>query len=486
MNKTANRMFRKTLLLLLISLSLHAQHAFVDSLKITSEAGVLTATDRTPFLLRSRQYGTVPMEPNLVYLNTRVAKEYKGGRTWDYGFALEPHLNAGKTTEFLLPEAYLKGRVGPLEIYAGRRREVMGLIDTLGSMGSYIWSGNALPVPKVDLGFRQFVPLLKNGLIALKGNFAHGWLGSGDSVQNILLHQKSLYLRLGKPTWKVRIIAGFNHQAQWGGKPTRPYVDRISGQMITKYDASLENYIRVISGVSVGAQTSLTWDDVEGLPANEAGNRVGNHLGTLDLGFELEAGHALIKIYRQSIYEDGSLFYLSTISDGLTGLSIAAKNDFNLCLEYLDTRHQGGEIYYGNVPELRGLDNYLNNGIYRDAWTYQGKTLGNALLNPYHENPAAFPAGHKYIPNYIYNNRVQAFHTHARYRVRKNVLLSTQVISAMNYGHYLLPVEGRQLSLRQTGQLPLSHFDLLISLAADTGDYYPASYGLQVGIRKQW
>src|SRR5690606_11004519 len=146
----------------------------------------------------NRHYGVVPLEPNLVYLNTRVEKTYRRGRTWDYGFALEPHVNAGKNSQFLLPEAYAKGRVGPLEIYAGRRREVQGLIDTVGSMGSYIWSGNALPVPKVDIGFRDFVPLLKNGLVAIKGHFAHGWLGSGDSVQNILLHQKSLYLRLGK------------------------------------------------------------------------------------------------------------------------------------------------------------------------------------------------------------------------------------------------------------------------------------------------
>ncbi|MCD8539147.1 MAG: capsule assembly Wzi family protein [Leadbetterella sp.] len=395
-------------------------------------------------------------------------------------------MNAGKTSQFLLPEAYVKGRFGALEVYAGRRREIMGLTDTTGTMGSYIWSGNALPVPKIDIGFRQFVPLLKNGLISVKGNFAHGWLGSGDSVQNVLLHQKSLYLRLGKPQWKIRVIAGFNHQAQWGGRPAKPYVDRISGQLITQYDVSFENYLRVVSGVSVGAQTGLTWDDIDGLPGNEAGNRVGNHLGSIDIGTEFEVGRYRVKIYRQSIYEDGSLFYLSNISDGLTGLSLSGGKDFNLCLEYLDTRHQGGEIYYGNIPELRGRDDYFNNSVYRDAWTYQGKAIGNPLLNPYHENPDVFPAGRKYIPNYIYNNRVQAFHVYAQYTILGNLSLSTRILSAVNYGSYLLPLDLRQFSFRQTAKVPMAHFDLLVSLAGDAGKYYPASYGLQVGIRKQW
>lgn len=478
---------RKILFLFFISLSLQAQNAFLDSLKITSEAGILTASGNTPFLLRSNQYGLVPLEPHILYLNTRLIKEYTPARTWDYGFGIEPHLNAGKASQFLLPEAYVKGRLGPLEVYAGRRREIMGLTDTIGTMGSYIWSGNALPVPKIDVGFRQFVPLLKNGLLSVKGNFAHGWLGSGDSVQNILLHQKSLYFRLGKPQWKIRFIAGFNHQAQWGGRPTNPYIDEMSGQLITKYDVSFENYLRVISGVSIGSQTGLPRDSIAGLPANEAGNRVGNHLGTIDIGTEFEVGGYIVKIYRQSIYEDGSLFYLSNISDGLVGISLSGNKDFNLCLEYLDTRNQGGDIYYGNIPELRGIDNYFNNSIYRDSWTYKGKTIGNPLLNPYHENPGTFlPSGRKYIPNYIYNNRVRAFHAHVQYKVAGNITLSTRIIAATNYGLHRLPLDHQQFSFRQAAKVPLINFDLLVSLAADIGQYYPNTYGLKLGISKQW
>lgn len=477
---------RKILLLFIIPFSLKAQTTFLDSLKMESEAGVVTATGTTPFLLRSNQYGVIPQQANFFYVATRLYKEYEGWKKWDYGFGLEGHINAGKTSQFLLPEAYLKGKAGALEIYIGRMREVMGLVDTVGTMGSYIWSGNALPVPKIDIGFRNFVPVVKSGLLSVKGNFAHGWMGNGDSVQNILLHQKSLYLRLGKPDWKIRFLAGVNHQVQWGGRPANPYIDPISKQLITRYDVSLENYFRVVSGVSIGEQTGLPIDSVTGLPGSEAGNRLGNHLGTIDIGTELVVGDILIRVYRQSIYDDGSLFFLSNISDGLTGISLSGKKGLNLCFEYLDTRNQGGRIYYGNIAELRGIDDYFNNYVYHDAWTYKGKTIGNPLLNPYHENPLSIPEKYKVVPNRIYNSRVQAFHIHARYQLADKVALTTRAIYSKNYGTYLVPRDLQQLSLQQTGHVPLKHFDLLVSLAADIGKYYPDSYGVKLAIRKQW
>jgi hypothetical protein len=356
----------------------------------------------------------------------------------------------------------------------------------LGTMGSYIWSGNALPVPKIDIGIRSFTPLTKNGLLSIKGNFAHGWLGSGDSVQNVFLHQKSLYVRIGKPKWNIKIITGFNHQAQWGGKPTRPYMDAISGQMITKYDVSFENYLRVLTGISIGNQTGQAWDEIEGVPANEAGNRVGNHLGTIDLGAELKIGENLLKIYRQSIFEDGSLFYLNNITDGLTGLSLSSPQGFNICLEYLDTRSQGGPIYYGNIPELRGRDNYFNNTVYRDSWTYKGKTIGNPLLNPYHENPEAFGDSRKISSNYILNNRVQALNLNIHYLIFKKYRLNTVILSSKNGGHQTLPLDLKQISLGQTVRTSLPHFDIQASVSADIGQYFQNTYGVKVGLLKKW
>lgn len=478
---------RKTILLIVSSLSAFAQNSFTDSLIISTEAGIISATDNTPFLLRSKKYGVVPLESNLFYINTRLVREYSPAKKFDFGFGLEPHINVSKKTEFLLPEAYVQARYKALELYVGRKREVFGLVDTVGTMGSYAWSGNALPVPKIDIGIRQFTPIVKSGLLAIKGNFAHGWLGSGDSVQNVLLHQKSLYVRLGKPAWKIKLIAGINHQAQWGGKPTVPYYDEISGQTIEKYDVSFQNYLRVLTGVSIGEQTKLEWDEVTGLPANEAGNRVGNHVGSIDLGTQFEIGKFTVLVYRQSIFEDGSLFYLSNISDGLTGMGISGPNKFKFTIEYLNTKNQGGPIYYGNIPELRGVDNYFNNSVYRDSWTYKGKVIGVPLLNPYYESPAAFVEyERKFNTNYIYNNRVAAININSTYLIHRKYITRSQLIFSQNYGHYKLPINNKQYSWLQAASVPFKNLLFTIELSGDHGKYLPNSIGANVGVKKIW
>lgn len=464
-----------------------SQNSLVKAIDITSKAGVITSTDNTPFLLRANQYDLVPVEPHTLYLNTSFIKPYdSSGKAFDYGYGLEPHINLGSNSQFLLPEAYVKAKWKAIEIYAGRRREVMGYVDTLGTMGSYIWSGNALPIPKIDIGIREFTSFTKNGLLAIKGNLAHGWFGKGDSVQNVLLHQKSLYLRLGKPAWRIKPIVGINHQAQWGGRPTFPFTDLISGQEVSKFSTTFKDFVRVFTGRSTGNETGLGWDEVEGVPANEAGNRVGNHLGSIDVALEIQLNEVFkVKVYRQSIFEDGSLFYLNNISDGLTGIAISGSNQFNLTLEYLDTRSQGGSIYYGNIQELRGVDNYFNNGIYKDGWTYKGNTIGTPFLNPYHENPEAFLPNVISNKNYIYNNRVQAFNIRADYRL-KSFTLMTQMVYSNNLGHYVLPINKSAVSIVQSGKFKVNQFIISPKLALDMGQYYPTSLGMDLSLIRHW
>lgn len=458
-------------------------------MEIESKVGIITGTKRTPFLLYANQYGLVPIEQNILYLNTSLKKGYDSTyKKFDFGYGLEPHLNAGKNTEVLLAEAYLKGRWKSIELYVGRKREIVGLVDTLGTIGSFIWSGNALPVPKFDIGIREFVPLFGSKLVSIKGNLAYGWLGSGDSVKNVLLHQKSLYLKLGKSEWKVNLIAGMNHQAQWGGRPSKPYVDRISGQNIDSYGHSFSDFLKVFTGRSIGAATGLEWDEVTGIPANEAGNRIGNHLGSIDVGINIHFDEFKLFVYRQSFYEDGSLFYLNNISDGLTGISLANGKFFKICVEYLKTTNQGGSIYYGIIPELRGKDNYFNNGIYKDAWTYRGKTIGNPLLNPYHENSDIIKLSSNLISNqnYIYNNRVKGVNIKALYN-HKLTQFTSQVLFSNSLGNYRLPLNNlKQISLLQKIEFPFKGLKVKTDLAVDLGEYYKNGLGINFGVCRAW
>lgn len=471
---------RKIVFFLLSSLSV----SFAQEVKLNAELGTIIGSKNTPFLQRANRFGTVPLEGNLGYGNLNAKISSDSAQKWSWGAGLETHINAGTNSHFLLPQAYVKGKFKAIELYIGRKKEIQGLVDTLGTMGSFIWSGNALPVPKIDIGIRQFTYLTPNGLLAVKGNFAHGWFGKGDSVQNVLLHQKSLYLRLGRPNWKIKMIGGMNHQAQWAGRPTNPFLDKTNGEYITNYGSSFKDFLNVLTGQSVGAQTGIDMDQSTGMPANEAGNRMGNHLGTVDLGFEFQLkNNTVLKIYRQSIYEDGSLFYLSNISDGLSGISIQNTKGFNLTLEYLNTTNQGGILgSHNTIPELRGQDNYFNNGTYKDSWTYKGQTLGSPLLNPYHEN-AGFYSVRKPGTNYIYNNRVEAFNIKAHYRI-SNLYFVSQILTSTNKGTYATPFKAKQTSALQSFSYLMKSYRLQGSLAFDSGKYYQNAFSSQISVRK--
>ncbi|MCP9769399.1 hypothetical protein EGI22_15955 [Lacihabitans sp. LS3-19] len=470
-----------------------AQKEFFAKVNLSSKAGIILSSNaQTPFLIRSNQYGVVPLNSQVFYTSTQIKKEYdslytlqKKIKRFGYGYGLEPHINLGKFSQVLIPEAYAKIRYGAFEFYGGRRKEIQGLVDTTGTMGSYIWSGNALPMPKIQIAIPNYTPILKSGLIAVKGNFAHGWFGKGDSVQNVWLHQKSLYGRLGKPNWKIKIYAGLNHQVQWGGYPTIPYFDQASDQTITKYYTDFPTFFKVVTGISLNKNgDGLT----QGFSANEALNRAGNHLGTIDLGMEVQSSIGRLMIYRQSIYEDGSLYYLSNIKDGLLGASLKRKEGIiqNICIEYLDTRSQGGFGSSENfISELRGRDNYFNNIIYVDSWNYRGNVIGNPLFNKSQEIKNLNTNGASNNSNYFINNRISAINISMQYKI-KNITASTQVINSQNLGNYAFPIERKQFSGSQKILLKYKSLIYSANLAFDWGELRPNNIGMNIVVKKIW
>ncbi len=400
-------------------------------------------------------------------------------------------MNAGTHNQFLLSELYGKVRYGAFELYAGRRKEVFGLFDSTLSAGSYIWSGNALAMPKIQLSIPNFTPILKNGLVAVKGNYAHGWFGTADSIQNYFLHQKSLYVRIGKPDWRFKFIGGFNHQVQWGGTLRYPRYD--TGVKITRYGSDLKSYWYVITGKSLYPQGEespqvLPLPIVDGTATAEGGNRVGNHLGTVDIGFEYEDARSQWLFYRQSIYEDGSLRYLVNISDGLTGISVRTKNVTSgivrVVLEYLQTSNQGGSISNSRTTEvyLGGYDDYFNNGRYIDGWTYKGQTIGTPFIMPlrYTTN---LPQNLANNPNLIVNNRVNAVSVGIMSRV-KGVDLTTRLSVSRNLGNYSLPLNTKQLSVQQQITFPLRNYTFTTIVAYDNAGVLRRNLGLLALVKR--
>ncbi|MCP9754962.1 hypothetical protein EGI26_07330 [Lacihabitans sp. CCS-44] len=433
--------------------------------------------------MRSKQYGLVPFKSGIGYLNLNIHQEYdslftieKRLKRFGYGYGLEMHTNLGKVNQFLLPIGYVKIRYGAFELYGGRRREIQGLVDTLGTMGSYIWSGNALPMPKIEIAIPNYTPIMKNGLIAIKGNFAHGWFGKGDAVQNVWLHQKSFYARIGKPAWKVQLQGGFNHQVQWGGYPTKPFYDELSKKTITRFSTDFSTFIKVATGVSLNNKgQGLNTNS----PANDALNRAGNHLGSVDIGLDLKlTNNYNILVYRQSFYEDGSLFYLNNIADGLFGITL--NNNLGkikkIIFEYFNSKSQGGEVYE-NLPELRGMDNYFNNGTYLDSWTYKSSIIGTPLIltNSSNKNHQTNDI------NYVFNNRITALNIGIGYNILSFENF-TQILKSKHFGNYSYPLKLSQTSISHTINKKVMSSIFNGKIALDLGEFWTKQIGIQLGL----
>lgn len=412
-----------------------------------SAAAIVTSQRTVPFWMRANQYGSVPSKGLSTALIGSVTQEYtRAGKLADWGFGAEGRLNVGKHTEALLIQGYIKGRLGIFQIKAGRSRDIVGLVDSTLSTGAFSISGNALGIPKVELSIPEYWTLpVFGGLIAVKGNFAHGWLGdkdvgyaTGARNVNTFLHQKSAYARLGKPNWRLKLFAGFNHQAMWGNE------EKMNPKMFKL--SVLETYKYVILGKSYGEKGT-------GLPLS----KVGNHLGSIDQGFEYRLTKFRLNGYHQFFYEVGGLYHLNNVKDGLWGLSItnnhSGENTSGLRLnkflvEFMNSKSQGGEADAKITPS--GDEDYYNNYVYKKGWSYKGENLGNPLMTSSKYARKNLPAKSEYFTN----NRVQAYHVGVDGSLSKYAFIC-RLTFTQNFGTYGSSPLGHSLNhIRNPGKPP--------------------------------
>jgi len=470
-------------------------------LQVMAEAGqYISSGEQTPFWLRSNQYGIVPLKSPNSTLRVGASVNYDslrlalrrislGGGFQVVGNSALSYLDG----QLIVPEAYVKARWRKIELYVGRRREIAGLLDSTLSSGSFAWSGNALPVPKIQLEIRDFLPVgFTKGWVAFKGSYAHGWLG-GRYVQHTMLHSKSLYARLGKPEHRFHAYGGINHQVVWGGY-SKELVG--SGLVTSPYlPARPRDYFSLITGfraVNSGVIDQSQYTDFD------LTNRVGNHLGSVDFAFEYTGKTHSFYLYRQNPYETGALFYGVSLADGLNGLRIRSNNSRaivrQVLIEFLNTTSQGGPEFVIDDPKRRGKVDYFNHSQFRDGWAYRAQTLGTPFINP-----AIGPNGEPPYGGYTNNNRVQVFHVGVAGAIPLDglslfdgpVTYETKISYSRNLGTYRVPYRTAkyQFSGIAIVAVPLSvlgGLQVTGSLALDQGDLYPSALGAYIGIRKDW
>ena len=484
------------LLILLFFIAHQKAAAQQDSLARTTQAftevgGLITSGTSVPFWERANQYGTVPLAGSFGTIRAGFSSDYRPLRTRriDWGYGLEVVGNVGSLNQqVILPQAYVKARWRQIELYVGRRKNIVGLVDTLLTSGAYAMSGNALPLPTIQLGTRGYVPIpFTKGVVSVNATYGHAWFESANrKVYNTLLHQATFYAKIGKPTWAVRAYFGVNHQVVWGGYS--PYLgSNVSnnGHLPSSFKAYLY------------AVTALPYPDgsVDGnVTAFDETNRIGNHLGSVDLGAEFDIGNYSFLVYRQNPYDTGAIFYLTTIADGLNGLSIRRKQkgdgfvsvDRGL-LEFLYTENQGGNQFVISDPKLRGKVDYFNSSQYIDGWTTHAHTIGTPFLTPEGDVRQNIPYGP------IINNRVSVLHLGLSGRAGDTITWLLKLSSSHNLGTYNAPLPGAPyqfsglLQVATPLELPvLGDVHLNASLATDQGAFLPNSTGVYVGLRKNW
>lgn len=511
---TPTAQFKSLLSILIVFFGIEFLFAQNSRIKFEIEAQSVGITNASvPFWMRSNKFGSIPLSGFSGAFIGGAHKNYISDtllnkKLVDWGFGFEGRGNVGKGTNLLLLEAYAKVKVGIFELKAGRSRDVMGLNgDSSLSSGNFSISGNALGIPKIDISIPDFytIPIF-DGLFAFKGNFAHGWLGRAlilDRINGLpgsnesytvynrnpktYLHQKSLYARIGKANWKLKLYGGFNHQVFWGNEQTSygPNFEL----------SSIKTFLYVATGKAYG---------VKAIPKS----KIGNHLGSIDFGGEYEFDRLKLMVYRQNFYDVGALSKLANIADGLTGVTIENKkhNTGNnrvywkkILVELFYSKNQAG--YPWSTPTKSGDEDYYNNFYYMGGWSYNGAGLGNPLITAIHDARS----GQAYTAtDYFLNNRVIAIHGGLSGTIDK-WNFTTKLSYSWNYGTFGTSIYGSstgEIRNPQTTNLftPVDQFSgylaamrpiknnysIGFATAVDNGQLLDNSLGMCIKIKKNF
>lgn len=407
--------------------NLHAQ--FADSLQLHIGTTATVATQAyQPLWLVSNRFGTLTDQQADVstYISLTNRHVYKGGspvyeylRKYEkipavsFAYGLDLYHNRHFQQVFI-QEGYMKINYNHWQLRAGRYEETIGEINPELSSGSLGVSGNALPLPKVSLAVTEYTTVpLTQGWIQFKGLFSHGWAGKERIVKKALLHEKNLYVRIGRGVFHA--YGGLNRFAFWGGKHPE------YGQLANTW----QDYQIIVKGRPIDDARPYT---------DEQADRRGNHLGFIDYGIQLDLPGMALMVYHQVPFEDRSGVKPLKNPDKLLGVSLLNKNKLSpfsaLTVEYIDTRYQSGDTQSGR-------DNYYNNRLYMDGWSYHGRLIGAPLFTD--REKAAHYLQEKVVGAdrwHVVNNRIRGGHLGWKGSLLPVLHLRTLMTYTENYGNY--------------------------------------------------
>jgi hypothetical protein len=440
-------------------------------------------------------------------------------------------------SESALQEAYVNGRLFFVDFSVGKEQFSPVIINDELTSGLFLMNSNARPLPRVTVGIFDYQPIgFTNNWVEVKGGMSQGWLNDDriekrNSANDVLLHEKFAYMRLGNT--KIKPYVGVGHSALCGG--TRPDGTEIPIDFWATFTAS-------------GSAT---------LGGGEETNAAGAHMGMWDIGFNWENELGNLHFYWQKPFADASglKIYNGVNKDYTIGVLAHPKELSWLSgfsIEIFKTDHQSGagipdplypvdynghkagtiiwmqdieddfdgfmhsvfpdtegttgwteekvkyelEVRLNEGNRYGGRDDYMNNYSYYNGWTYNGMNMGTALYHTSEKVRKYATPWNEYGQVNFYNNRVNGFHIGAEGYILpalKYRLKSTFTVNKGTYGEeyrgrsswtktedYFFSESKRQIysMLELNWKTPwMDGLLLKVNLAIDTGELYDSTGG---------
>jgi len=407
----------------------------IDSLEYHIQAyGAFGTEGYPPHWIVSNRYGLYSDTTNNWMLIPGFTLPMNFGKKFGIDVGFDAAFTANIKRNFIY-QGYLNLRYGKFKIIAGRQKYTIGQYSEKLSVGSYIISNNALPYPRVGLGFYEYVDVpFTKGYVQIKGAFNHGWLEEDrfehSRISDSYVQEKYFYVRSNR--LPVNMHLGLAHLAIYGGYT-------IDGSKIP-YDFWSAFFAK---GSNAGNQKG------------ESANAFGEHIGIFDWGFNFRIKSLKFQLYQQKPINDSGGYHqwFRHNKDNFIGALVETEFPYiqKFLYEFVSTVNQVGEgtpdpVVEGNILfpfvesdrlwleeyytergyDVSGFDlidwydfledqvnyghrfggrvDYYNNNNYRNI--YQGRIMGTSI---FHTKPQMLKyTGIEIDGKYFVNNRVKA------------------------------------------------------------------------------
>ncbi len=214
-----------------------------------------------PFWMQTNKFGLVPRE-NYGLWDFELGKKMETSKNFDWEFGIMAAASVADETDIRFRDYYVGVRYHKISLFVGAKADPIIYEGLSSTNGSFIWSANARPYPKISIEIPYIdVPFTK-GILKFKGAFSEGVMYDDRYVDKPHVHHKNLYLKAEKGRFAVEF--GLNHYAQWAGNSPR------FGKLPSSFGAYKDMFF---------ASDNSDYDQIA---ASFDKNRVGNHLGMLD------------------------------------------------------------------------------------------------------------------------------------------------------------------------------------------------------------